>query len=173
MNLRVKPEVASESEETLYTLATRYYIENDGDVSAATNKLFRYLSGNKEYLRSIIASAIAVAAKESIGTKMRTERQGIYRAASAAGQNKEAFAAYVEGAKEVALMEVRIWGGKKLGDSTRDELFASADQYETHGNDLIHKANFHRAVGRLIPGNKIARDVLNETKLAKLWGAAA
>lgn len=173
MNVRITPQSASDNEETLYTLATRYYIDADGDVAAATQKLFRYLSENKEYLRTIIASAIAVAAKNSIGVKMRQERQGIYRAASASGQSKEAFAAYVEAAKEAALMEVRIWGGKKLGDATRDELLASADEYEGRGTDLIHKANFHRAVGRLIPENKIARDVLNESKLAKLWGAAA
>ena len=67
-----------------------------------------------------------------------------------------------------SLMDMPLIGGKKLGDATGPEVFASAREYLAKGTDFMRKGRWLESIGKKIGKNKVVRDVFTEDQLVKL-----
>lgn len=77
-------------------------------------------------------------------------------------------------ANAARMMDVPLWGGKRLGDATAEEIRQSAENYRTNGNNMLHKARWQFAVADAADKNKLGdkdriRDILSEATISKLW----
>lgn len=87
-------------------------------------------------------------------------------------KGKDDTAAFRSVANRSLLDTYRLCGGKPIGDATRAELVASAEQHETMARGNMREASFQRAVAKLVTGDARVRDKVGEIDLRKIQAAA-
>lgn len=90
----------------------------------------------------------------------------------AARKGKDDTAAFRSVANRSLLDTYRLCGGKPIGDATRADLIASAEEHEKLARGNEREARFQRAVAKSIRDGERVRDRVGEIDLRKMQAAA-
>lgn len=66
------------------------------------------------------------------------------------------------------LLDMPVWGGKLLGECTREEVAAAAEKFYSVSLDMMSKGKFLALVAQGIPDGKKVKDVLSNDRLGEL-----
>lgn len=73
------------------------------------------------------------------------------------------------------MMDMPLWGGKRLRDATPDEIRASAEQYRTRGSTMLRLARFQTAVAEKAAAADMTKPIgstMSADEIDALWEAS-
>jgi hypothetical protein len=166
----------AEPEITFQSLARDAFISAKRDTRKAARVLDAKLQRlDPESRVSVLEDALKLACVEAVGLACRNERKtrGWLPPNYDAGGNGHRIAALADGNKEI-LMNFPLWfGGKRLKDSTKQEIADAGLRYMKQGSDMVFKGRWLNLVAAKVPDQKKAGEVLTELQLRKLHKEAA
>lgn len=133
----------------------------------ATERLLAIMHDNDAVYRlAMQPHERAVAA--TLVTRRKIERRAyIWNRPSAPDRRVEALAR----SNAVSLLDMQLPSGKRLGDATRDEVLAAADDYTKRADWNASKARFLSRVAEKLKGKRTVKAVWNAAELEELKDA--
>lgn len=159
--------------DTARQLALAALDDAGGDLETAADALSAKILSSPDLIKTHLAKIVEAWAHEQIRFALRDQRKSIVRSASAMSRPGLDAAMRNELAR---LMDMPIYGGKRIGDATPAEIRASAGQYRTSARSYGVQATWQEAVAAAAekngPADKPIKSTLSEATLAKLWEEA-
>jgi len=151
---------------------------HNGNISAAADGLIERANRDQRLYDAILAMRFhrmcGDIIREALGTQRRTvwdrpveqaKEMLLTRATERA--NERAILA-----SEMMLMDFPIFGGGRLRNANKQQLIASAEQFEQRGEDMLAKARWLRAVAAQLKGKRTVGTTLTEDQLMTLKARA-
>lgn len=146
-----------------------------GDVVRAIDYMVERVLENEDMLRAHREEMCRIWARQRIGNALQSWRHKIIKYA----ENPARFAdqlAGAMGAEYSRLMDMPLFGGKRLGDATALEIRESANRYASISKDAARKARWQISVADAAEQGGSAelpiKSILSEATLTKLWSDA-
>jgi hypothetical protein len=152
-------------------LAAQFLADANDDRDRAAELLADYLLSRPALLRVHLMSLVLTWAKGQIGAALSKRREAIISAASRPDSGERLVSAMRN--EFTRLMDMPLYGGKRLGEATAVELRESARQYAQLAKATSTQAAWQEKVAAAAEKNGSPTDrisaVLSEKTLAKLW----
>ena len=152
----------------LRRMAREQWRKSDGDLARAAAAMARILAGRAALRRRFYEVGVEHLREALLGEAMRADRRAIWQAQEHDLESSNARVGALSRATARALMDYPLWGGRRLGDATREEILESATQYQQQGRHMIASARWQLAIAKLLKPKQIAGKVLTESTLARL-----
>lgn len=146
----------------------------DSDLEAATDALTAKLLASPELIKTHLRKIVSEWARQQIMAVLKGRRQHIIEVART-GSFQEGLQTAMRN-ELTRLMDIPIFGGKRLGDATPEEVRESAARYNALAKDTARKAHWQQLVADTAEKNGGASSpiasTLSEATLNKLWEEA-
>jgi hypothetical protein len=144
-----------------------------GDMSLAVEMLSERLLADRTLCNSMLPQLVHCWASDAIRDLLQKQRRSVIRAIDGSGSSAAFGAALGQAMRNEAtrLMDMPIFGGKRLADATPEELRESARRYDLVATDARRKARFHQLVADAAAkkGDGPIGKTLTERTLITLW----
>jgi len=178
-NMAVVPfKTQTEEGVSVWDIARELLDIHNGNISAAADGLIERANRDQRLYDAILAMRFhrmcGDIIREALGTQRRTvwdrpveqaKEMLLTRATERA--NERAILA-----SEMMLMDFPIFGGGRLRNANKQQLIASAEQFEQRGEDMLAKARWLRAVAAQLKGKRTVGTTLTEDQLMTLKARA-
>lgn len=144
-----------------------------GDPQAAVELLTDRILGEPEIVQTHLRDWARTWAHQKIHGLLKSKRQAIIRAVNSNDTFSNALNAAMKSNFD-RLMDMPIYGGKRLADATPDEVRESARRYQEVADNNSQQARFQRKVAEEAEkkGEGPIGKVLTEEALSRIWSEA-
>jgi len=165
-----KPVLSQTAKErrSLATEARAALAEADGDVVAATSKLFLRVIEDHSFIKEFLSEIVRKACYEAVAGQVRADRRQVWSTLQPTAEARSAQVMALASGTVRTLHDFPLPGGKKLGDALRGEVVAAADFFRGQASDMARKAHWLQHIAQHVPDGKTVRDVLSAERLAEL-----
>lgn len=149
----------------------------DDCMAKATDWAFDWLKQNPAWAANYAEDMARKWAEAQVGYALKVARRKIGQASTSPSPVVVPFQSQMTAAIEAnysRMIDAPIWGGKKIGDATPQEIRESADQYHKQGSNMIRKSAWQIAIAEAAEKNgaginEPVRKVLAPKTFEQLW----
>jgi hypothetical protein len=137
----------------------------DGDIALATANMQVRVFNDETLYRQVVHTACQAA----VLNEVRQTRSTIWNPPPPPTTEtvRSRVAALAAGTRQ-SLFNFPLWDGQKLGDATRDEILATAQNYRSRAQDMYGKSRWLEMIAAAMPAGVVAKRVFTEAKLQAL-----
>lgn len=149
-------------------LAAAMLREADGDVRAATSKMFDAVIDDTAFIHTHLKDIIRSYCYEAVAGQIRATRRVVWATPQPTTEERRAKIDALAAGTALTLLDFQLPGGKRLGDAARSEVAEAADVFGKMARDLSWKSRWLEHVAQSLPEGSLVRDVMSAERLEEL-----